>query len=61
MFATFVITLRDGLEAFLIVAISLAYLRKPGVRGQKTAIYSMHKGNTETLENLKERSNRSLR
>ena len=26
----FVITLREGLEAFLIVAISLAYLRKRG-------------------------------
>lgn len=30
MFATFVITLREGLEAFLIVAISLAYLRQTG-------------------------------
>ena len=30
MFPTFVITLREGLEAFLIVAISLAYLRKSG-------------------------------
>ena len=30
MLAAFVITLREGLEAFLIVAISLAYLRKSG-------------------------------
>ena len=30
MVQTFVITLREGLEAFLIVAISLAYLRKSG-------------------------------
>jgi high-affinity iron transporter len=30
MFPTFVITLREGLEAFLIVAISLTYLRKSG-------------------------------
>ena len=30
MFQAFVITLREGLEAFLIVAICLAYLRKSG-------------------------------
>src|SRR6185436_8649544 len=30
MIQSFVITLREGLEAFLIVAISLAYLRKAG-------------------------------
>ncbi len=30
MFQAFVVTLREGLEAFLIVAISLAYLRKAG-------------------------------
>ncbi len=32
MFPAFVITLREGLEAFLVVAISLAYLRKSGRR-----------------------------
>ena len=36
MAQAFVITLREGLEAFLIVAISLAYLRKTG-RAQLTA------------------------
>ena len=30
MFQSFIITLREGLEAFLIVAISLAYLKKTG-------------------------------
>ena len=30
MLPAFVITLREGLEAFLIVAISLAFLRKSG-------------------------------
>jgi len=30
MLQAFVITLREGLEAFLIVAISLAYLKKTG-------------------------------
>ena len=30
MVQAFVVTLREGLEAFLIVAISLAYLRKSG-------------------------------
>jgi high-affinity iron transporter len=36
MLQAFVITLREGLEAFLIVAISLAYLRKSG-RGELVA------------------------
>ena len=30
MLQAFIITLREGLEAFLIVAISLTYLRKSG-------------------------------
>ena len=38
MFEAFVITLREGLEAFLIVAISLAYLRKTGRRELVPAI-----------------------
>ena len=33
MIQAFVITLREGLEAFLIVAISLAYLKKTGRAG----------------------------
>src|SRR5260370_32580847 len=36
MLQAFVITLREGLEAFLIVAISLSYLRQSG-RAQLTA------------------------
>ena len=32
MIQAFVITLREGIEAFLIVAISLAYLKKTGRR-----------------------------
>jgi high-affinity iron transporter len=35
----FVITLREGLEAFLIVAISLAYLRKGGWHSLGRAVY----------------------
>src|SRR3982751_5044916 len=38
-FPAFVITLREGLEAFLIVAISLAYLRKTGRRELVPAIH----------------------
>src|SRR5262245_48418352 len=41
MFQTFVITLREGLEAFLIVAISLAYLRKSG---RESLIPAVHWG-----------------
>jgi high-affinity iron transporter len=39
MFPAFVITLREGLEAFLIIAISLAYLRKTGRRELVPAIH----------------------
>ena len=40
MLQAFVITLREGLEAFLIVAISLAYLRKSGRAELAKAVYS---------------------
>jgi high-affinity iron transporter len=39
MIPAFVITLREGLEAFLIVAISLAYLRKSGRRELIPAVH----------------------
>ena len=39
MFPAFVITLREGLEAFLIVAISLAYLRKSGRQALIPAVH----------------------
>ena len=39
MLQAFVITLREGLEAFLIVAISLAYLRKSGRRELLSAVH----------------------
>jgi high-affinity iron transporter len=39
MLQSFVITLREGLEAFLIVAISLAYLRKIGRRDLVSAVH----------------------
>src|SRR5262245_18005525 len=39
MLQAFVITLREGLEAFLIVAISLAYLRKTGRRRLIPAVH----------------------
>ena len=39
MLQSFVITLREGLEAFLIVAISLAYLRKTGRRELVPAVH----------------------
>jgi high-affinity iron transporter len=38
-FPSFVITLREGLEAFLIIAISLAYLRKTGRRSLIPAVH----------------------
>src|SRR3977135_2895086 len=38
MWQAFVITLREGLEAFLIVAITLAYLRKTGRSELITAV-----------------------
>src|SRR3970040_2917988 len=39
MFQAFVITLREGLDAFLIVAISLAYLRKTGRQQLVSAVH----------------------
>jgi high-affinity iron transporter len=39
MLQAFVITLREGLEAFLIIAISLAYLKKTGRRGLLPAVH----------------------
>src|SRR5580765_6305639 len=39
MLQALVITLREGLEAFLIVAISLAYLRKSGRDELRPAVY----------------------
>lgn len=39
MLQAFVITLREGLEAFLIVAISLAYLKKTGRRELVSAVH----------------------
>ncbi len=39
MLEAFVITLREGLEAFLIVAFSVAYLRKSGRSGLVSAVY----------------------
>src|SRR6266545_730313 len=39
MIQAFVITLREGLEAFLIVAISLAYLKKTGRRALLPAVH----------------------
>ncbi|MEX2273775.1 MAG: FTR1 family protein [Vicinamibacterales bacterium] len=39
MIQAFVITLREGLEAFLIVAISLAYLKKTGRAGLVPAVH----------------------
>src|SRR5262245_27269204 len=39
MWEAFIITLREGLEAFLIVALSLAYLKKTGRRELVGAVY----------------------
>jgi high-affinity iron transporter len=39
MLQALVITLREGLEAFLIVAISLSYLRKSGRQGLTSAVH----------------------
>lgn len=39
MLQAFIVTLREGLEAFLIVAISLAYLRKSGRDDLRRAVY----------------------
>src|SRR5688572_3821739 len=39
MFNAFMITLREGIEAFLIVAITLAYLRKTGRESLARAVY----------------------
>ena len=39
MFQAFVVTLREGIESFLIVAISLSYLRKTGRAGLLGAVY----------------------
>ena len=39
MYQMFMVSLREGLEAFLIVAISLAYLRKTGRGHLAPAVY----------------------
>ncbi len=40
MLETLVIALREGIEAFLIVAITLAYLRKTGRAALASAVYT---------------------
>jgi high-affinity iron transporter len=40
MFSAFMITLREGIEAFLVVAITLAYLRKTGRASLAVAVYA---------------------
>ena len=39
MFNIFVLTLREGIEAFLIVAITLAYLRQTHRHALTSAVY----------------------
>jgi hypothetical protein len=39
MFNAFMITLREGIEAFLIVAITLAYLRRTGRESLRGAVH----------------------
>ena len=39
MFPTFMISLREGIEAFLIVALTLAYVRKTGRQSLVSAVY----------------------
>ena len=39
LFQSFVVTLREGLEAFLIVAISIAYLKKSGRQELVSAVH----------------------
>ena len=40
MYTAFMIALREGIEAFLIVAITLAFLRKTGRAGLSSAVFA---------------------